>query len=99
LEPGFFALSRRSIETLSKYEGLGDLYRLYLSTQRDGIDYNLTHIPLDFAGKSGEYFDPVYMSQLFNVGRMMAKQQDTWMKKPPGVDYSPPDNLVRSKLP
>src|SRR6266481_3475145 len=89
LQPGFFTLSQRSVETLAKYQGLGDLYRLYLSTQRDGIDYNLVYIPSGFNAKTKEYFDPVYMSQLFDVGYTMAKQPGTWMKKPPNLDYSP----------
>ncbi len=89
LQPGFFTLSQRSVETLAKYQGLGDLYRLYLSTQRDGIDYNLVYIPSGFNAKTKEYFDPVYMSQLFDVGYTMASQPGTWMKKPPNLDYSP----------
>jgi predicted acylesterase/phospholipase RssA len=58
LEPEFFSLSRRSIETLTKYQGIGDLYRLYVDTQRDGIDFNLTYIPPSFNEKPKELFDP-----------------------------------------
>ena len=92
LEPGFFALSRRSIETLTKYQGLGDLYRLYVGTQRDGIDYNLAYIPADFSAESKEVFDPEYMSKLFDLGYATGKQPNLWMKKPPGVDYLPDNN-------
>ncbi len=91
LEPGFFALSRRSIETLIKYHGLGDLFRLYVGTQRDGIDYNLVYIPDNFTAESKELFDQDYMLKLFEVGYAIGKQPNPWMKKPPGVDYLPDD--------
>ncbi len=91
LEPGLFALSRRSMETLIKYHGLGDLYRLYVGTQRDGIDYNLAYIPDDFTAESKEIFDQDYMRKLFDVGYALGKQPNPWMKKPPGVDYLPED--------
>jgi len=28
--------------------GIGDLYRIYPTALRDGLDYNLAHIPDDF---------------------------------------------------
>ena len=89
LEPGFFAITRRSIETIAKNEGMGDLYRLYLSTQRDGIDYNLAYIPSSFQAEPKELFDPEYMSKLFDVGYDWAMQRDAWEKTPPGLNYIP----------
>lgn len=89
--PSFFTLSQRTIESLIKMQALGDLYRLYVGAERDKIDYNLAYIPASFTMKSKELFDPVYMSQLFDVGYALGKKQDSWMKKPPGVDYAPDD--------
>ncbi len=89
LQPGFFGLTRRSLETLTKYHGLGDLYRIYLGSQRDGIDYNLTYIPASFKAESTELFDPVYMKKLFKVGYKLSQKPDIWIKKPPGLDYLP----------
>ena len=90
MEPGLFSLSGRSLETLTKYQGLGDLYRLYIGTKRDDIDYNLATIPADFLETSNEIFDPIYMQKLFALGYAMGKRQDGWMKTPPGVDYLTP---------
>ena len=88
LQPSFFTLTRRAIETLSKYHGIGAIYRLYIAAMRDGIDYNLIYIPESFSAESKELFDPNYMSKLFDVGYAMGKQSRTiWLKKPPGVDY------------
>lgn len=87
LEPGVLALSKRSLETLTKTQGIGDLYRLYIGAQRDGIDYNLVHIPESFHQEADEVFDPEYMGALFTVGYEMGKQPGVWKKKPPGVEY------------
>lgn len=87
IQPGFYSLSRRAIETLTKYHGVGDLYRLYVGARRDGMDYNLVHIPQTFAAQPKEFFDPDYMSKLFDVGYHMGKDPNVWLKAPPGVNY------------
>ena len=65
---------------------MGDLYRIYLTSTRDGVDYNLTYIPSDFTAPKTSEFDPVYMKQLFERGREMALKGDEWQKYPPGYD-------------
>jgi predicted acylesterase/phospholipase RssA len=89
LEPGLFAITTRSINTLGKYQGIGDLFRIYVGSQRDGVSYNLSYIPADFSAESTELFDPAYMRKLFHLGYQIGKQPKHWMKKPPGVDYVP----------
>lgn len=85
---GLVSLSQRSVETLIKNQGIGDLYRLYVGAKRDGMDYNLIYMPTSFQEKSQEIFDPVYMSKLFDVGYKMGLNNDTeWKHAPPGVDY------------
>ena len=83
-----FGLTSRTLETFTKYQGLGDLYRLYLEATRDKVDYNLVYIPDSFNMESKQLFDPAYMSQLYEVGYSMGLDEDkAWVKKPPGVDY------------
>jgi hypothetical protein len=86
IEPKVSRIAIRSVGTLVRTQGIGDLYRLYLRTQRDGIDYNLAYIPEDFTMKSKELFDPEYMSQLFDLGYRMALDGYPWQKGPPGVE-------------
>jgi predicted acylesterase/phospholipase RssA len=88
LTPGFYSLAIRSMESLTKYHGVGDLYRLYVGSQRDGIDYNLMCIPESFNAEPQELFDPAYMSALYDKGYEIG-QNPEWMKAPPGVLYSP----------
>lgn len=88
LQPSLFNLTSRSLETFTKYQGLGDLYRLYLASQRDGVDFNLVNIPDSFQAESKQFFDPVYMRQLYDVGYAAGLHADqAWAKKPPGLEY------------
>ena len=47
----------QAISTLLQYEGIGDLYRIYSVTQRDGIDFNLAYIPPTFNTPHRTEFD------------------------------------------
>ena len=38
-------IAERAIDSLMQTQGIGDLYRIFLTTQRDHIDYNLAFIP------------------------------------------------------
>ena len=83
-----FGLTSRSLETFTKYQGLGDLYRLYIASLRDGMDFNLVYIPDSFDAESKQLFDPAFMSKLYDVGYSLGMHADlAWEKKPPGVDY------------
>jgi hypothetical protein len=69
-------------------QGIGDLYRLYLTAQQDGLDYNLAYIPSSFNVPKKEDFDTAYMRQLFDLGYGMAAKGYPWQKTPPG--FVPP---------
>ncbi len=75
-----------SINSLIRTQGIGDMYRIYLDCQRDGLDYNLAYIPEDFDLKPKEDFDPVYMGKLFNLGYQLARNGYLWDKAPPGFN-------------
>ncbi|PZQ45310.1 MAG: patatin [Micavibrio aeruginosavorus] len=95
LDPGLLSLSERSVETLIKYQGVGDLYRLYVGAKRDGIDYNLIQVPETFQVVSKEMFDPEYMGQIFKLGYDMGVNGVQWTKSPPYVEYT--DDNVTTK--
>lgn len=83
------SIATRAISSLIQTQGLGDLYRIYLNAQRDGVDYNLAFIPPDFDVPLNEAFDPVYMKALFERGYGMARDGYPWQKVPPGLDAPP----------
>ncbi len=91
LDPDFNGVQRsilpiasRSIDSLIRTQGIGDLYQIYALSQRDGNDFNLAYIPSDFTEKPKEGFDPVYMTKLYERGFQMGRDGYRWYKKPPG---------------
>ncbi len=75
----------RAISSLIQTQGVGDLYRIYLTAQKDGLDYNLAYIGADFNAEHKEDFDTVYMRALFDYGYQLAKKGYPWQKVPPGL--------------
>jgi hypothetical protein len=80
------SIAQRSLSTLTKYQGIGDLYRLHATAKRDGIDFNLATIPEDFSAKSDGPFDRRYMAALFDLGTRLGRQGYNWLKAPPGLE-------------
>jgi predicted acylesterase/phospholipase RssA len=79
-------IAMRAIDSLTRTQGIGDLYRIYTTTNRDGIDFNLTYIPATFNTPHTEQFDTNYMRQLYDVGLKAASAGYQWQKYPPGLD-------------
>jgi predicted acylesterase/phospholipase RssA len=91
LDPGWAQVERqtmsiagRAVTSLIHSQGIGDLYRIYSTTQRDRVDFNLAFIPPTFNQPHPEEFDNAYMRQLFAVGYEMALKGFPWAKLPPG---------------
>jgi predicted acylesterase/phospholipase RssA len=84
------SIAARAIGSLTRTQGIGDLYRIYATTQRDGIDFNLTYIPPTFNTPHMEEFDTSYMRQLYAVGMQAAQSGYRWQKYPPGFEPGQP---------
>jgi predicted patatin/cPLA2 family phospholipase len=84
-----FPIAGRSIESLVRTQGIGDLYRIYLETCRDGLDFNLAYIPAEFTMESKEEFDPQYMKELFDLAYERGKEGYDWEKMPPELEEAP----------
>jgi len=81
--PEMLKIAGRAADSLIRTQGIGDLYRMYLAAERDGIDYYWTAIPDDFDEKSKDMFDPEYMQKLLKVGYDRAKSGKAWQTEPP----------------
>jgi predicted acylesterase/phospholipase RssA len=79
-----FSIAKRAISSLIQTQSVGDLYRIYLEAERDGLDFNLAHIPSSFKAPHGEPFNTEYMRALFDVGYDLAAKGYAWEKTPPG---------------
>jgi predicted patatin/cPLA2 family phospholipase len=82
------SIAGRTINSMIRSQGLGDLYRIYLLSLVDGMEYHQTFIPAEFAVKSKEPFDPEYMSALFEFGRQRALKGEAWQRHPPGMQVT-----------
>lgn len=83
------AIAERSLRTLSKSQGAGDLIRLYLFARRDGAEFNLAAIPSSFREQSRELFDRRYMRALFDVGFEQGRAGYRWLPTPPELAEDP----------
>jgi hypothetical protein len=63
---------------------VGDLFRIYLTSQRDGLDFNLAYIPKTFTQTLNEPFEQAYMIALFKIGYDLGAKGFPWVKAPPG---------------
>ena len=90
VENKLFPIAGRSIESLVRTQGIGDVHGVYLQTCRDGMDFNLAYIPSDFDEKSREEFDPKYMKNLFDMAFDRARAGYPWEKLPPQLKEAPP---------
>ena len=79
-----FPIASRTIDSLIRTPGIGDIYQIYALCKRDGNDFNLAYIPSDFTEDPTEGFDPVYMKKLMDRGYRMALEGYPWEKAPPG---------------
>ena len=77
-------IAMRAVDSLIQTQGFGDIYRMYLTSKRDNVDFNLAFIPAEFSLKPKEGFDPVYMGHLFDLAYRAASEGNPWSKTPPG---------------
>lgn len=77
------SIAGRAISTMIHYAGSNDVLRIYATTQRDGVEYNLAFIGSDFTAPRAGDFDKAYMNALFDYGYQQARQGYPWHKAPP----------------
>ena len=81
--PTILPIAARSINSLIRVQGNGDLARIYSTCLRDDIEFNLAEIPSSFDKKAQGAFDREYMQALYDVGYELAKNGYPWAKSPP----------------
>ena len=84
VERSTVTITGKAIATLLQSQGFGDLYRIYLTTLEDGVDYNLAFIGSDFNAEHREEFDAQYMRELYDYAYKKAVNGYPWDKVPPG---------------
>jgi hypothetical protein len=101
VRPLIRSIGHRSVSTLIKAQGVGDIYRIFATTQRDGGDFHLAYIPDELDTTRSDEFDTKVMNVLFETGYKLARYGYRWQKEPPGfTEKGAGDALtpVRTKL-
>ncbi len=80
------AIAGQAIATMTAANGMNDLYRIYLTAKRDGIEYNLVFLDDDFAVPYEGPFNKIYMNTLFEYGYRKGAAGIAWHKSPPGYE-------------
>jgi hypothetical protein len=89
-----FSIVGRAVSSLLHSQGIGDLYRIYLTAQRDGVDHNLAYIGADFNFEQVEEFDQAFMRALYRYGCDLGRQGYPWQKVPPGIAGAAPPSTA-----
>ena len=76
-------IAGRAISTMIAASGYNDVIRIYNTSLRDGIDYNLAYIGQDFNKELTEPFEAGYMRALYDFAYQQAVRGYDWAKKPP----------------
>jgi Patatin-like phospholipase len=85
VSPGLDKIAEASISSLIKYQGIGDINRIYLQARNAGAEFNLAYIPDSFVGKEKAPFDLEYMRALYDFGYAQGRAGYKWNKKPPDL--------------
>ena len=83
VERNTMGIASRAIATMITASGINDVLRMYSTTLRDGVDFNLAYIGRDFTMKLPAPFDQGYMRALFDYGYERARRGYDWSKQPP----------------
>jgi len=85
-ESGITTIARRSIKTLINTQGIGDIYRIYLTSQRDNVNFNMAFVPQEIEKKSNEEFNTDYMNELFDYAYKQMINGYPWKQTLPGFE-------------
>ena len=81
---GVRSISERAIMTLLKVSGINDLYRLFLSTEHDDVDFYFVALPVDYVRSTDEEFNEAEMNRQYELGYRLGAAGVPWRRLPPG---------------
>jgi hypothetical protein len=81
---GVRSISERAIMTLLKVSGINDLYRLFLSTVHDKVDFYFVALPTGYVRSTDEEFNEAEMNRQFALGYELGAAGVPWRRLPPG---------------
>jgi hypothetical protein len=79
------SIAWRSFQAASTSAVVGDLFRIYAQSLREGSEYHWITIDENVKLTNNETFDPVAMQKLYDIGYAAALAGPVWNRLPPGV--------------
>ncbi len=79
------SIALRAFDSAGKSAVVGDLFRIYAATQREGAEFHWITIPETVDLTGSEVFDPVKMGELYALGEEVARRGPPWSTLPPGM--------------
>ncbi|GGJ38790.1 patatin-like phospholipase family protein [Neoroseomonas lacus] len=71
-------IASRSASTLLHFSAVNDITRIYLTTQRDGVNFRLAYIGPEFQAPRSEPFETAFMRALFEYGYRQGLEGNRW---------------------
>ncbi|MCZ8149814.1 MAG: patatin-like phospholipase family protein, partial [Roseomonas sp.] len=68
------SIAGRAVSTMTASSGFNDVVRMYFTTLRDSIDFNLAFIGADFTEEFTEPFEQRYMRKLYDYGEAVGRR-------------------------
>lgn len=96
-ERNTLSIMGRAVAQLIQSQGYGDLYRIYQTTQRDRVGFNLAYIGADFKSPHEREFDRQYMNALYQYGFQLGNAGYPWAQTPPGYNLPIDEESRRQK--
>lgn len=78
VELSLSSVAGRSVSTLIKYQGRGDLVNIMSLAKRDGFRLHITDVPKEFDVPLQDLFDRDYMKALYKVGYERGNSTSGW---------------------
>jgi len=85
VKPRISDIASNSLSSLIGSQAVGDLYRIYTISQRDGFEFYLASLPDDYfyESETNAQFDHVEMNMLYEMGYKESINGYNWKKYPP----------------
>lgn len=78
VSPSIVQIASRSLSTVLKFGGRGDIRAIKASAEESGFGLKITSVPSSFTLDEDSPFDPVYLGALFDLGYEAASKPETW---------------------
>ncbi|WP_240352452.1 patatin-like phospholipase family protein [Agarivorans sp. Alg241-V36] len=85
IENSLTEISLRSLSTMIRNQGIGDVEHIYHFSQRHHLGFHLAYIDSDFPLISEEAFTQQYMNSLYQYGYQKTRDAAIWEAVPPSL--------------